>query len=179
MFQWCHCGALLSLLLVHRVSRLLFFFSIFLLTIFFNQAKLSTLTVKYQTERTHGFLQLLNETQYKHDVNYKDKLKIDASSSSDGGPSTRTTSMRMVISIQLQARCQYASIPVSVLTIVWNPEGKFIYQSYEHVGAVVDRLEANAAGEAAVFELLHHAGLKTPANPGDKVFRCSQSVGHI
>lgn len=161
------------------VCPVCFFFSIFLLTIFFNQAKLSTLTVKYQTERTHGFLQLLNETQYKHDVNYKDKLKIDASSSSDGGPSTRTTSMRMVISIQLQARCQYASIPVSVLTIVWNPEGKFIYQSYEHVGAVVDRLEGNAAGEAAVFELLHHAGLKTPANPGDKVFRFSQSVGHI
>jgi len=69
-----------------------------------------------------------------------------------------------------------AEMPVSVFTVVWNPEGKIIY---EQVGAVVDRLEGNTAGKAAVFGLLHHAGLKIPASPGDKVFRFIQSVGHL
>lgn len=69
-----------------------------------------------------------------------------------------------------------AEMPVSVFTVVWNPDGKIIY---EQVGATVDRLEGNTSGKAAVFGLLHHAGLKIPAAPGDKVFRFVQSVGHL
>jgi len=65
--------------------------------------------------------------------------------------------------------------PVSVFSVVWTPEGKIIY---EQVGAVVDRLEGNTQGKAAVFGLLHTAGLKLDANPGDAVFATIQRIGH-
>lgn len=54
--------------------------------------------------------------------------------------------------------------------------GKIIY---EQVGAVVDRMEGNTQGKAAVFGLLHHAGLKLNAQPGDKTFGFLQRLGHI
>lgn len=66
--------------------------------------------------------------------------------------------------------------PVSVFTAVWTPEGKLIY---EQVGAVVDRFEGNTQGKAAVFGLLHTAGLKLSAAPGDKVFGFIQRLGHL
>jgi len=69
-----------------------------------------------------------------------------------------------------------AEMPVSVFSVVWTPEGKIIY---EQVGAVVDRFEGNTAGKAAVFGLLHTAGLKLDANPGDKVFAFIQRLGHL
>lgn len=68
-----------------------------------------------------------------------------------------------------------AEMPVSVFSVVWTPEGKIIY---EQVGAVVDRLEGNTAGKAAVFGLLHTAGLKLEASPGSLVFRLIQRLGH-
>ncbi|MGK3747173.1 MAG: hypothetical protein ACI8RD_009420 [Bacillariaceae sp.] len=66
--------------------------------------------------------------------------------------------------------------PVSVFSVVWNPEEKIVY---EQVGAVVDRLEGNTEGKAAVFGMLHTAGLKLNANPGDKVFGVIQRIGHL
>jgi hypothetical protein len=66
--------------------------------------------------------------------------------------------------------------PVSVFSVVWTPEGKIIY---EQVGAVVDRFEGNTQGKAAVFGLLHTAGLKLAANPGDAVFGAIQRIGHF
>jgi len=66
--------------------------------------------------------------------------------------------------------------PVSCFSVVWNPEGKIVY---EQVGAVVDRLEGNTEGKAAVFGLLHVAGLKISASPGDKVFRLIQRLGNL
>ena len=66
--------------------------------------------------------------------------------------------------------------PVSVFSVVWTPEGKIIY---EQVGAVVDRFEGNTQGKAAVFGLLHTAGLKLSANPGDAVFGAIQRIGHF
>jgi hypothetical protein len=68
-----------------------------------------------------------------------------------------------------------AEMPVSVFSVVWTPEGKIIY---EQVGAVVDRLEGNTEGKAAVFGLLHTAGLKLNANPGDILFQIIQRIGH-
>jgi len=68
-----------------------------------------------------------------------------------------------------------AEMPVSVFSIVWTPEGKIIY---EQVGAVVDRFEGNTEGKAAVFGMLHHAGLKLGGNPGDVVFGLIQRLGH-
>ena len=66
--------------------------------------------------------------------------------------------------------------PVSVFSVVWTPEGKIIY---EQVGAVVDRFEGNTQGKAAVFGLLHIAGLKLNASPGDAVFGLIQRIGHL
>lgn len=66
-------------------------------------------------------------------------------------------------------------MPVSVFSVVWNPQGKIIY---EQVGAVVDRFEGNTAGKAAVFGLLHSAGLKLDASPGSVVFALIQRIGH-
>ena len=47
------------------------------------------------------------------------------------------------------------------------------------MGAVVDRLEGNTQGKAAVFGMLHTAGLKLRAAPGDAVFSFIQRIGHI
>lgn len=66
--------------------------------------------------------------------------------------------------------------PVSVFTIVFNPEGKIVY---EQVGAVVDRHEGNTQGKSAVFGLLHAAGMKLKASPGDPVFSLIQKLGHL
>lgn len=66
--------------------------------------------------------------------------------------------------------------PVSTFCAVWNPDGRI---AYEQVGAVVDRLEGNTQGKAAVFGLLHTAGLKLSAAPGDAVFSFIQRVGHF
>jgi len=68
-----------------------------------------------------------------------------------------------------------AETPVSVFSVVWTPEGKIIY---EQVGAVVDRFEGNTKGKAAVFGLLHTAGLKLNADPGSAVFSFIQRLGH-
>lgn len=68
-----------------------------------------------------------------------------------------------------------AETPVSIFSVVWTPAGKVVY---EQVGAVVDRFEGNTEGKAAVFGLLHTAGLKLNANPGDKLFKFIQSLGH-
>eukprot|EP00584_Thalassiosira_punctigera_P009058 CAMPEP_0172528930 /NCGR_PEP_ID=MMETSP1067-20121228/3140_1 /TAXON_ID=265564 ORGANISM="Thalassiosira punctigera, Strain Tpunct2005C2" /NCGR_SAMPLE_ID=MMETSP1067 /ASSEMBLY_ACC=CAM_ASM_000444 /LENGTH=261 /DNA_ID=CAMNT_0013312909 /DNA_START=80 /DNA_END=865 /DNA_ORIENTATION=- len=65
--------------------------------------------------------------------------------------------------------------PVATFCAVWNPEGKIIY---EQVGAVVDRLEGNTEGKAAVFGLIHTGGVKLSATPGDAVFSFIQRVGH-
>lgn len=66
--------------------------------------------------------------------------------------------------------------PVSVFSVVFNPEGKIVY---EQVGAVVDRHEGNTQGKAAVFGLLHTAGMKLSASPGDAVFALIQRIGHL
>jgi hypothetical protein len=65
--------------------------------------------------------------------------------------------------------------PVSVFSMVFNPEGKVVY---DQVGAVVDRHEGNTQGKAAVFGLLHAAGMRLSASPGDVVFSLIQRVSH-
>jgi hypothetical protein len=66
--------------------------------------------------------------------------------------------------------------PLSIFSVVWNPEGKIVY---EQVGAVVDRFEGNTEGKAAIFGMLHAAGLKIPAQPGNKVFAFIQRLAHL
>ena len=66
--------------------------------------------------------------------------------------------------------------PVSAFSIVFNPEGKIVY---EQVGSPVDRFEGNTEGKAAVFGLLYTAGINLSANPGDKVFSLIQRIGHL
>merc|ERR1712157_126779 len=66
--------------------------------------------------------------------------------------------------------------PVTVFSVVWTPEKKIIY---EQVGSVVDRFEGNTQGKAAVFALLHTAGLKLNGEPGSAVFSFVQRLGHF
>jgi len=75
----------------------------------------------------------------------------------------------------LSANGNEMEAPTSIFSVVWTPEGKIVY---EQVGAVIDRLEGNTQGKAAVFGLLHNAGLKLGAAPGDKVFSAIQRIGH-
>jgi hypothetical protein len=66
--------------------------------------------------------------------------------------------------------------PVHVNTVCWNPDGKIVYEA---VGNVVDRHEGNTEGKAAVFGLLHTAGIKIPGSPGSTVLRIIQRFGHL
>jgi hypothetical protein len=66
--------------------------------------------------------------------------------------------------------------PVHVNTVCWNPEGKIVYEA---VGNVVDRHEGNTEGKAAVFGLLHTAGVKIPGSPGSALLRLIQRLGHL
>jgi hypothetical protein len=66
--------------------------------------------------------------------------------------------------------------PVHCNAITWNPDGKIMYES---VGNVIDRHEGNTEGKAAVFGLLHTAGLKLPGTPGSMQLRLVQRIGHL
>lgn len=66
--------------------------------------------------------------------------------------------------------------PLAVYSVVWAPNGKIIY---EQVGSPVDRHEGNTQGKAAVFGLLHTAGLELPAQPGSSQLRLIQRLGHF
>jgi hypothetical protein len=43
----------------------------------------------------------------------------------------------------------------------------------------MDRFEGNTQGKAAVFGLLHTAGLELPAGPGSVQLRFAQWLGHL
>jgi hypothetical protein len=66
--------------------------------------------------------------------------------------------------------------PVWTNSVVWTQGGQIIY---EQVGATVDRFEGNSAGKAAVFGLLHTAGINIPGGPGDWKLRILQRLGHL
>jgi len=75
-----------------------------------------------------------------------------------------------------EATGNYCETPVSMFTAVWTPEEKIIY---EQVGSPIDRFEGTTKGKAAVFGLLHTAGLELPAAPGSLPLRFAQRIGHI
>ena len=54
--------------------------------------------------------------------------------------------------------------PIHVTSVVWNPEGKVVY---EGISPPTDRFEGNTKGAGAVFGLLSGAGLAPPAQVGD------------
>lgn len=66
--------------------------------------------------------------------------------------------------------------PVHCNAITWNPDGQIVY---ECVGNVIDRHEGNTEGKAAVFGLLHTAGLNIPGTPGSTRLRLLQRLGHL
>jgi hypothetical protein len=70
----------------------------------------------------------------------------------------------------------YCETPVSMFTAFWTQDGKIIY---EQVGAPIDRFEGTTKGKAAIFGLLHTAGLELPAAPGDLTLRLFQRLGHL
>jgi hypothetical protein len=63
--------------------------------------------------------------------------------------------------------------PIHVSSIVWNPEGKIIYES---ISPPIDRFEGNTKGSGAVFGLLAGAGLQLPANVGDAALMLQQRL---
>ena len=76
----------------------------------------------------------------------------------------------------VEATGNYCETPVSMFTAVWTPSGKIVY---EQVGSPIDRFEGTTKGKAAVFGLLHTAGLDLPGNPGSSKLRLLQRVGHF
>jgi hypothetical protein len=78
--------------------------------------------------------------------------------------------------IEYPATGNIVETPVFTNSVHWNPQGKIVYEA---VGNVVDRHEGTTEGKAAVFGLLHGAGLKIPANVGSSILRAIQRLGHL
>ena len=66
--------------------------------------------------------------------------------------------------------------PVMPFSIVWNPNGKIIY---EHLTTAVDRFEGNTKGKVAVFGLLETAGLPLDNNVGNPILVFQQKLGRF
>ena len=66
--------------------------------------------------------------------------------------------------IKIPATNARVETPIHITSIVWNPEGKIVYQS---ISPPVDRFEGNTKGGGAIFGLLVGAGVDSgPASPG-------------
>jgi len=66
--------------------------------------------------------------------------------------------------------------PVMPFSIVWDPQGKIIY---EHLTTAVDRFEGNTKGKVAVFGLLETAGIPLDNNVGNKVLTFQQKLNRF
>eukprot|EP00562_Extubocellulus_spinifer_P015436 CAMPEP_0178569238 /NCGR_PEP_ID=MMETSP0697-20121206/16377_1 /TAXON_ID=265572 /ORGANISM="Extubocellulus spinifer, Strain CCMP396" /LENGTH=275 /DNA_ID=CAMNT_0020203475 /DNA_START=160 /DNA_END=987 /DNA_ORIENTATION=+ len=66
--------------------------------------------------------------------------------------------------------------PIMPFSVVWNPEGKIIY---EHLTTAVDRFEGNTGGKVAVFGLLETAGLPLDNNVGNPILVLQQKLGRF
>lgn len=66
--------------------------------------------------------------------------------------------------------------PVSVFSVLWNSEGKIVY---EQIGVVANRGDGNTGGKGNIFEMLQTAGTKLSANSGDMIFSLIQRLGDL
>ena len=76
---------------------------------------------------------------------------------------TCTGSIQVGALITLPPTGKRIETPIHVSSIVWNPEGKVVYES---ISPPVDRFEGNTKGSGAVFGLLSGAGLALPGEIG-------------
>lgn len=76
----------------------------------------------------------------------------------------------------LPATGQQSTSPAFPFSIVWNPEGKIIY---EHLTTAVDRFEGNTMGKVAVFGLLESAGLPLDNSIGNQVLIFQQKLNRF
>ena len=63
--------------------------------------------------------------------------------------------------------------PIHVTSVVWNPEGKVVYET---ISPPLDRFEGNTKGAGAVFGLLFGAGLQLPSQIGDGALMLQQRL---
>jgi hypothetical protein len=78
-----------------------------------------------------------------------------------------------LLGLSIPATGKKAVTPVMPFSIVWNPEGKIIY---EHLTTAVDRFEGTTKGKVAVFGLLETAGISLDNNVGNKGLAFQQKV---
>ena len=63
--------------------------------------------------------------------------------------------------------------PLMPFSIVWNPDGKIIY---EHLTTALDRFEGNTNGKVAVFGLFETAGVSLDNNIGNQILIFQQKL---
>mmetsp|Transcript_5838 Transcript_5838/g.15009 ORF Transcript_5838/g.15009 Transcript_5838/m.15009 type:complete len:289 (+) Transcript_5838:81-947(+) len=73
----------------------------------------------------------------------------------------------------LPATGRKANIPAFPFSVVWNPDGKIIY---EHLTTAVDRFEGNTRGKVAVFGLFETAGVPLDNSVGNQALAFAQKV---
>ncbi len=76
----------------------------------------------------------------------------------------------------LEATNKVSISPVMPFSIVWDPEGKIIYES---LTTAVDRFEGNTMGKVAVFGLLETAGLSLDNNVGNPILAWQQKLNRL
>ena len=86
---------------------------------------------------------------------------------------TNTGSIKIGSLLTLPPTGKSVETPIHISSIVWNPEGKIVYES---ISPPVDRFEGNTKGSGAVFGLLAGAGLQLPAAVGDGALMLQQRL---
>ena len=77
---------------------------------------------------------------------------------------TMTGSIKIGSLVTLPPTQKRIETPIHVTSVVWNPEGKVVY---EGISPPTDRFEGSTKGLGAVYGLLFGAGLAPPAQVGD------------
>ena len=86
---------------------------------------------------------------------------------------TMTGSIKIGSLVTLPPTQKRIETPIHVSSVVWNPEGKVVYES---ISPPTDRFEGNTKGAGAVFGLLFGAGLQLPSQIGDGALMLQQRL---
>ena len=84
-----------------------------------------------------------------------------------------TGSIKLGSLVTLPPTQKRIELPIHVTSVVWNPEGKVVY---EGISPPTDRFEGNTKGAGAVFGLLFGAGLENPTQVGDRALMLQQRL---
>ena len=86
---------------------------------------------------------------------------------------TMTGSIKIGSLLTLPPTQRRVETPIHVTSVVWNPQGKVVYET---ISPPVDRFEGNTKGAGAVFGLLAGAGLELPTAVGDGALMLQQRL---